>query len=166
MYWSSAAVAYPLRGLTHCVFRDALLHTTVVMHGYLCNCHLPFSFDLSGPSPLTSLINNMFLLAELLLTVFFFFFAPFSANSRGCCAWKPQETSEILKSPCLAPIIHSQSYLDHISSPFWHLVRTKTEPLDQSACIYAFSCCHMIGWWNICINWCAGLPNALLTECI
>ena len=37
-----------------CVFRDALLHTTVLMCGYLCYCHLPVSFDQSGPSPLTS----------------------------------------------------------------------------------------------------------------
>ena len=28
---SSAAVAYPLRSLMHCVFRDALLYSTVVM---------------------------------------------------------------------------------------------------------------------------------------
>ena len=40
---SSAAIAYPLRGLLHCVFRDAVLHTTVVMHGYLIYCHLPVS---------------------------------------------------------------------------------------------------------------------------
>ena len=38
LLFSSAAVAYSLRGLMHCVFRDALLHTTVVMR---------------GPSPLT-----------------------------------------------------------------------------------------------------------------
>ena len=31
----SAAVAYLLRGLTCSVFKDALLHTTIVMHGYL-----------------------------------------------------------------------------------------------------------------------------------
>ena len=43
-YWSSAAVAYPL---TDCVFREALLHTTVVMCGYLRHCDLPVS--LSGP---------------------------------------------------------------------------------------------------------------------
>ena len=28
---------------------DALLHTTVVMCGYLCSCHLIVSFDQSGP---------------------------------------------------------------------------------------------------------------------
>ena len=56
---SSAAVAYPLRGLKHYVFRDALLHTTVVMCGYLLDCHLPVSFNQSGLSPLISLVNNM-----------------------------------------------------------------------------------------------------------
>ena len=40
---------------------------------YLCYCHLPVSFDQSGPSPLTSLINNAFLPAELLLTGCVFF---------------------------------------------------------------------------------------------
>ena len=46
----SAAVAYPLRGLMRCVFREAILHTTVVMRGYLRYCHLPVSVDQSGPS--------------------------------------------------------------------------------------------------------------------
>ena len=34
----SAAVAYPLN-LKCCVFKDALLHTTVIIRGYLCYCH-------------------------------------------------------------------------------------------------------------------------------
>ena len=64
------AVASPLAGL---VFRDALLHTTVVMCGYLHYCHLPVSFDQSGPSPLTSLINKRFCLQNCCsLDVFFF----------------------------------------------------------------------------------------------
>ena len=49
-----------------CVFKDAILHTTVVTHGYLHYCHLLVSFDKSGPSPLTSLINNAFLPTKLL----------------------------------------------------------------------------------------------------
>ena len=36
-------------GLTHRVFRDNLLHTTVVMHSYLHYCHLPVSFHQSWP---------------------------------------------------------------------------------------------------------------------
>ena len=50
----SAAVAYPLRGLMHCVFRDAPLHTTVAMRGYLRYCHVPVT-------SLTTLINTAFL---------------------------------------------------------------------------------------------------------
>ena len=42
----------------HCVFRDALLHTTVVMCVYLLYYHLPVG--LSGPFPLTSLIDYTF----------------------------------------------------------------------------------------------------------
>ena len=49
----SAVVAYRLI-LTRCVFRDALLHTTVVMHGYLGYRCLPVSFDQPGPFPLNS----------------------------------------------------------------------------------------------------------------
>ena len=45
-YWCSAAVDYPLRGLVHCVLRDVVLHTTVVMHGYLRYCHLLVSIAL------------------------------------------------------------------------------------------------------------------------
>ena len=40
------------------LYKRALLHTTVVMCGYLHYCHLPVSFDQSGPSPLISLINK------------------------------------------------------------------------------------------------------------
>ena len=64
-----AVVAYSLRDLVCCVIRDALLHTTVIMCGYLHYCHLPV--NQSGPSPLTS------------LTIFLP--APFFANSRDCC---------------------------------------------------------------------------------
>ena len=81
----SAAVAYPHRYLLCCVFRDAFPHTTVVMCGYLRYCHLPVSSEQSGPYPLTSLINKVFLPAEQLLTRCFLFFAPFPVNSKNCC---------------------------------------------------------------------------------
>ena len=48
-YWSPASVAYPLTALMYCVFRDALLHSAVVMCSYVRYCHLPASFDQSGP---------------------------------------------------------------------------------------------------------------------
>ena len=77
----NAAVACPLRALMHCVFRHALLHTTFVMCGYLCYCHVPVSFDQSDPSPLTSLINKVFLPAELQLTGFFVCFSHHSLQT-------------------------------------------------------------------------------------
>ena len=75
-------LTFPLGGLTSCVFRDALLHTTVVMCDYLHYCHLPVSFVQSGSSPLTSLIDNTVLTAELLLVGCFK--KNFSANRMIC----------------------------------------------------------------------------------
>ena len=118
LLFASAAVAYPLRRLMCCVFRDALLHTTLVICGYLCYCHLPVSFDQSAPSPLTSLNNKVLLPTELLLTGCFLFFAPFSANTRDCCAWKSQEISSFWDTQT------TLSGTKNYSSPFWHLVWT------------------------------------------
>ena len=110
---SSAAVAYPLRGLTHCVFRDALLHTTLV----IC---ITITF-LSASTSLT-----LFLWTHSLATCFclqnccslgvFLFFTPFSANSRDMnfiVHENPRRStiSEILKPPCLAPTIIPRSKL-------------------------------------------------------
>ena len=64
IFWYSAAVAQSLQGKT-CVFRDALLHTTVATHGYLSYFCLPVSLNQSGHFPLISLINNAFLPTEL-----------------------------------------------------------------------------------------------------
>ena len=67
--------------MTRRVFRDALLHTTVITSGYLRYCHLPVSFDQPGP-PLTSLINKAFLPpAELPLAGYFFGFSHHSLQS-------------------------------------------------------------------------------------
>ena len=120
----SAAVAYPLRGLTCCVFRDALLHTTVVMCGYLCYCHLPVSFDQSGPFSLTSLINRAFFscrtVAHWLLLVFITIFC------KHCWMLHVKITgdsvSEILKPPCLAPTIIPQS--KSLKSHFFPILTT------------------------------------------
>ena len=133
----SAAVACPLR--------DALLHTTVVTCGYLRYCHLPVSFDQSGPSPLTSLINNTFLPTELLLTGCFLFFAPFSANCLEtvvCENPRRSAVSEILKPPCLAPTIipRSKSLRSHFS-PFWWLMWTLTEAPDLYLYLHDFTHC-------------------------
>ena len=93
------------------VCRDALLHTTVVMCGYLRYCHLPISFDQSGTSPLTSLhYNNTFLPTELLPTGCFFvfhtiLFKPFFVHGNP----KRSAISEILNPPCLAPAVIPQT---------------------------------------------------------
>ena len=110
-YCSSVAVAYPLRGLAHCVFRDALLYTTVILCGYLHYCHLPVSVDQSGPSPLISLIHNAFLSTELLM---FICFSHHSLQTlKNVVHENPSRSavSEILKPPCLGPIIIPRSKL-------------------------------------------------------
>ena len=80
-YWSSAAIGNPLSGLMRCVFRDALLHTTVVMRGYLFYFQLPVSFDQSGSSLIAALINQAILPSELLLT--------------GCVLFSPHLPKEV-----------------------------------------------------------------------
>ena len=138
------------------MFRDALLHTTVVMCGCLCYCHLPVSFDQSGPSPLTSLINNVFLPTELLLTGWFLIFTPFSANSRDCCEWKSQESRSFWDTQTTLSGNNNHSmvkvteikFLPH--SHIWS--EQQLNLLTTSACFYAFSCWHMIAWLNICIK--------------
>lgn len=69
-----------------CTLRDALLHTTVLNSCYLSICGLSVSLNESGHSPLTSLINKVFLPTELPLTECVLFIAPFSVNSRDCSA--------------------------------------------------------------------------------
>ncbi len=72
--WSSAAVAHLLEGLKCCVFRDDILHTLVVMSGYLSNCCLSVISNQSARSPPTSDINKAFSSSQLLLTGYFLFF--------------------------------------------------------------------------------------------
>ena len=81
------------------VFRDALLHTTVVMCSYLHYCHLPLSFDRSGPSPLYSLCPQKCCSLNV-----FLFFTPFSANSRLLCV----------------KITADQQFLRYSNQPVWH----------------------------------------------
>ncbi len=84
--WSSATVAHLLQGLTCCVFRDGILHTLVVMSGYLSYCCLSIISNQSAHSPLTSDINKAFSSTQLPFTGYFLFFVPFSVNSRDGCA--------------------------------------------------------------------------------
>ena len=98
-FFTSAAVACPLAGLTRCVFRDALLHTTVVMRGYLHCCHFPDGSDQSGPSPLQYSLQN-------LETVMF--------------RVKIPRDLQFLRYSNQQLVWHQQLF--HGSSPFWHLV--------------------------------------------
>ncbi len=83
--WSSAAVAHLLQGSTCSAFRDGILHTLVVMSGYLSYCCLSIISNQSAHSPLTSEINKAFSSTQLPLTGYFLFFGPFSVNLRDGC---------------------------------------------------------------------------------
>ena len=75
------------------------------------------------PSPLTYLINKVFFPAELLLTLS-------ATNNKSTVKFT------------------SITFLPH--SDIW----SEKQPnlLTVSACLYAFSCCHIIGWLNILIK--------------
>ncbi len=79
---SSAVEAHLLQGSTCCVFRDGIMHTLVVMGGYLSYFCLSIISNLSSHSPLISDINKAFLSTQLPLTGYFLFFGPFSVNPR------------------------------------------------------------------------------------
>ena len=99
--WSSAARAPLLQGSTCCALREALRHTSVVTSGYLSYCCLSLSAKQSDHSPLTSAINKAFSPRELLVTGYFNFFKPFSANPRDGCVLKFQPASLAPKTrPC------------------------------------------------------------------
>lgn len=66
-----------------CLFIDALLHITVVMHSVLSCCRHLVSLNQFCHSPLITLISKAFLLTELSFTECLFVFSPFSAD---CCA--------------------------------------------------------------------------------
>ena len=109
------------------------------------------SFDQSGSSPLTSLINIAFLPAELMLTGHFLFSATFSVNP-NCCVWKSQDISSYwdIQTTLSGTNNHSTvkvtkiTFLSH--SDIWS--EKQLYLLTMSACCYAFSWCHMIGWLN------------------
>ena len=89
------------------VLRDAFLHTTVVMRGYLLYFHVPVSFGKSGPSPLTSLLNNIFA-HRTAAHWMFFCFSHYSLQTLGTVVRqnpRRSEVPEILKPLCLAPTI-------------------------------------------------------------
>lgn len=52
----SQQISHVLQGSTCCEFIDALLHTLLVLSGYLVYCYLPISSKQSGCSSLYSLL--------------------------------------------------------------------------------------------------------------
>ncbi len=83
--WSSAAVAHLLQGSMCCAFKEGILHTFVVMSGYLSYCCLSIISNQSAHSSLTSDISKAFSSTQLLLAGYFLFFGPFSVNPRDGC---------------------------------------------------------------------------------
>lgn len=61
------------------------LLTTVVKNRYFTYCSLPVWFNQSGQSPLVSLINKAFPLAEQQITECFLLYTLISVN---CCVWQ------------------------------------------------------------------------------
>lgn len=113
-------------------FRDALLHTSVVMSGSLNYCCLPISPKLSGHSPLTSGINEGFLLKELLLTGYFL-------NLTDACVGKPRY----------------QQFLEYSDKPHSHCPLPLSFNLNfnrLSACPNSSTCCLVIGCLDISLD--------------
>ena len=89
-----------------------MLHTTVVMCGYLHYCHLPVSFDQSGPSPLTSLVNKLYFCPQNCCSLDVFCFSHHSLQTLEtvvCENPRRSAVSEIFKPPRLAPTVIPQS---------------------------------------------------------
>ena len=104
------------------------------------------------------------------LDVFLFFSAPFSANSRPCYVWESPEISSFWDTQ--TPLrhqqsFHSQTYFDHISFPFWHLVWKTAEPVE---CLNAFKNLGATTWLAYEIfaltSWSPGPPPKVFSECI
>ena len=129
-------------------FRDAPLHTTVIMCGHLCYCHLPVSLDQSGPSPLTSLVNKVFLPTELLFIGCFLFFAAFYANSRDYYVWKSQKISSFWDTQTTLSGTNNHStvkvteitFLPH--SDIWS--QKTAEPFDHVCTLLCILCFYLL----------------------
>ncbi len=122
------------------------------MRGYLSFCCLPVSSNQSGHSPLTSLINKVFLHTEPPLTGCCFL-QPFPVKCRNCCAWKSRESSGLLVS-CLALTIipWAKSLRSHIF-PILMFVLNHNWTCWQCRQAFMQSCCH-IGTCTDRTTWC------------
>ena len=118
-----------------CVFRDALLHTIVVMHVFLRNCHLPVSFNQPGPSPLTSLINKAFLRTKLLLSGCFILHHYLQTLETVVC--ENPRRSAVTQTTLSGTNNHTSiTFIPH--SEIWS--EKQLNLLTMSACFYAFNC--------------------------
>ena len=146
-------MAYPLRGLTRRVVRDALLHTTVASLGVWVSCHLPVSLALLlWPLSLTRRFCSQ---NRRSLDVFLFCFSHHSLRSLELCmeiAGDQQFLRGSNHPACHQTII---PWSKSLWSPFFPILTfgdiLTSVPLGH-VCCYAFSCCHTIGRIDIRIN--------------
>lgn len=167
--WSSAAIAHPWQGPTSCAFRDAVLHTTVVLRRYLLFVvHLLACTILA--ILLLPLINNLFLPTGLPLSGCSLFVAAFSVNPRHCRVLKAQEAGRFWDTGTGTPgttIIASSKSLRSLVLPILTFSWTVTEYLDA----YLPALCSKPrprDWLSVGANhfceW-GGVLNKLTTEC-
>ena len=126
---SSVAVAYPLRGLTCCVLRDALLHTTVVMH--------VFFFALLSPRPVWPFSSDLSHFYLQNCTHWMFFHSLQTLETVVCENPRRSAVSVILKPPCLPPTIipWSKSLWSHF---FLILTFGQKKRWTSWPCLHAF----------------------------
>ncbi len=103
-----------------CVFRDGILHSLVVMSGYLSYCCLSIIADQSAHSPLTSRINKAFSSTQLLLTGYFLFFRPGVPNKEAGECIKRDLVKTVGIQHATSP---SQTTLEHTIQ---HSMRSRT----------------------------------------
>lgn len=107
--------------LQGCLFRNALLHTWIVISVYLNDCCLPISLKQCNHSPPTSGINQTFSPIDLLLIRYFLFVAPKPCHLNNfffpfwCLAWTLEAFSDYvwaselhLAAPFFARACHSR----------------------------------------------------------
>ncbi len=146
--WSSA-VAYLLQGSTCCVFRDGILHTLVVMSGYLSYCCLSIISNRSNHSPLTS---TRHFCPHNCRSLDMFSFSDHSL--RWLCVKIPvdQQFLKYSEQPVWhKQTFHTQSHLKPLSSPFWCSVWTSESHLHHilmPKCIELLPCDWLI--INLC----------------
>lgn len=111
--WHPPAVVLLLQ---MCAFRDALVHTSLITHGYLSYCCLSinfhhYSYSLTWYQPCIFAQRN----------AAYWIFSDHSANSRDGCAWKYQYIYSFLNTQISISGTnnHVQIHLNYLSSSLW-----------------------------------------------